>query len=76
MVRSSAYIIRSKLPPLKRPKRGGFRSMSNDLAVEAAGLEKSYGKVRVLAGVDLRVPRGSIFALLDPNEAGKANIGY
>jgi ABC-2 type transport system ATP-binding protein len=48
--------------------------MVNDLAVDA-GLEKSYGKVRVLAGVSLAVERGSVFALLGPNGAGKTNIG-
>jgi ABC-2 type transport system ATP-binding protein len=45
--------------------------MENELAVEATGLEKSYGAVRVLAGIDLRVERGSVFALLGPNGAGK-----
>ncbi|HEX6351692.1 ATP-binding cassette domain-containing protein [Actinophytocola sp.] len=40
-------------------------------AIEATGLTKSYGEVRVLAGVDLRVPRGSVFSLLGPNGAGK-----
>jgi ABC-2 type transport system ATP-binding protein len=45
--------------------------MPRELAVEAAGLEKSYGAVRVLDGVDLKVPRGSVLALLGPNGAGK-----
>jgi ABC-2 type transport system ATP-binding protein len=45
--------------------------MGNELAVEATGLEKSYGAVKVLAGVDLQVGRGSVFALLGPNGAGK-----
>jgi ABC-2 type transport system ATP-binding protein len=40
-------------------------------AVEANGLEKSYGDVRVLRGVDLAVRRGSVFSLLGPNGAGK-----
>jgi ABC-2 type transport system ATP-binding protein len=40
-------------------------------AVEATGLTKSYGEVRVLSGVDLLVPRGSVFSLLGPNGAGK-----
>jgi ABC-2 type transport system ATP-binding protein len=45
--------------------------MADELAIEATGLEKSYGKVKVLAGVDLRVARGSVFSLLGPNGAGK-----
>ena len=45
--------------------------MTDETAVEAAGLVKSYGDVRVLHGVDLRVARGSVFALLGPNGAGK-----
>jgi ABC-2 type transport system ATP-binding protein len=45
--------------------------MVSELAVEAVGLEKSFGRVRVLAGVDLGVPRGIVFALLGPNGAGK-----
>ncbi|NJC73173.1 ATP-binding cassette domain-containing protein [Planosporangium thailandense] len=45
--------------------------MTDQPAIEATGLEKSYGGVKVLAGVDLRVARGSVFALLGPNGAGK-----
>jgi ABC-2 type transport system ATP-binding protein len=45
--------------------------MPGEPAIEATGLTKSYGSVRVLTGVDLHVPRGSVFALLGPNGAGK-----
>jgi ABC-2 type transport system ATP-binding protein len=47
---------------------------NHELAIEASGLVKSYRDVRVLSGVDLRVPRGSVFALLGPNGAGKTTI--
>ncbi|MFI6288061.1 ATP-binding cassette domain-containing protein [Streptomyces sp. NPDC051018] len=40
-------------------------------AIEAAGLVKAYGKVKVLDGIDLRIEPGSVFALLGPNGAGK-----
>jgi ABC-2 type transport system ATP-binding protein len=45
--------------------------MSDELAIEASGLAKSYRDVPVLAGVGMRVPRGSVFALLGPNGASK-----
>ncbi len=44
---------------------------TNDLGIHATGLTKSYGDLRVLDGIDLAVPRGSVLALLGPNGAGK-----
>ncbi len=43
----------------------------SELAIEAIGLAKSYGKVRAVDGLDLRVPEGSLFGLIGPNGAGK-----
>jgi ABC-2 type transport system ATP-binding protein len=40
-------------------------------AIEAAGLEKRYGAIEALKGVDLRVETGTVFGLLGPNGAGK-----
>jgi ABC-2 type transport system ATP-binding protein len=40
-------------------------------AIRVQALEKSYGKLHVLRGVDFDVARGSIFALLGSNGAGK-----
>jgi ABC-2 type transport system ATP-binding protein len=46
-------------------------AISNDTAVETEALQKRYGDVRALRGVDLRVETGSVFGLLGPNGAGK-----
>src|SRR5689334_13849223 len=48
--------------------------MTTDAAVHVQGLEKSYMELRVLRGVDFDVPRGSIFALLGSNGAGKTTV--
>jgi ABC-2 type transport system ATP-binding protein len=40
-------------------------------AIEVEGLEKSYGSVRALCGIDLRARSGSVLGLLGPNGAGK-----
>lgn len=43
----------------------------SDYAITATGVHKSFGKLEVLKGIDLRVRRGTILALLGPNGAGK-----
>jgi len=40
-------------------------------AIVAEGLVKTYGAVRALDGMDLRVPEGTVLGLLGPNGAGK-----
>jgi ABC-2 type transport system ATP-binding protein len=43
-------------------------------AIRIQGLQKSYNQLHVLRGVDFEVARGSIFALLGSNGAGKTTI--
>ena len=43
-------------------------------AIHVQGLEKSYKELEVLRGVDFDVARGSIFALLGSNGAGKTTV--
>ena len=49
-------------------------SAPNDAAISIRGIEKSYGKLGVLRGVNFDVARGSIFALLGSNGAGKTTL--
>jgi ABC-2 type transport system ATP-binding protein len=43
-------------------------------AIQVKGLQKSYKQLHVLKGVDVEVEKGSIFALLGSNGAGKTTI--
>ncbi|MEV7799470.1 ATP-binding cassette domain-containing protein [Microbacterium foliorum] len=43
-------------------------------AISVRGLEKSYKDLHVLRGVDFEVEKGSIFALLGSNGAGKTTV--
>ncbi|HEX5798218.1 MAG TPA: ATP-binding cassette domain-containing protein [Candidatus Saccharimonadales bacterium] len=45
-----------------------------DYAIKIDGIHKSFGKVRVLEGIDLNIARGKIVALLGPNGAGKTTM--
>ncbi|MFH8728415.1 ATP-binding cassette domain-containing protein [Streptomyces termitum] len=45
--------------------------MTTTYAVLSEGLEKRYGEVRALRGLDLAVPEGTVCGLLGPNGAGK-----
>ncbi|MEU9509583.1 ABC transporter ATP-binding protein [Micromonospora sp. NPDC048170] len=45
--------------------------MHDELAISVRGLRKAYGDNAAVAGVDLDVHRGEVFALLGPNGAGK-----
>ncbi|MGW8568457.1 ABC transporter ATP-binding protein [Isoptericola sp. NPDC055881] len=48
--------------------------LTADPAIQVRGIEKTFGDLHVLRGVDLDVARGSIFALLGSNGAGKTTL--
>jgi ABC-2 type transport system ATP-binding protein len=45
--------------------------MNNEAVAELIGATRRHGAVQALAGVDLRIARGEVYALLGPNGAGK-----
>ncbi len=42
--------------------------------IEITGLEKRFGKIRVLRGLDLCLDRGKVTAILGPNASGKTTL--
>jgi ABC-type multidrug transport system ATPase subunit len=45
--------------------------MTDALAIESRGLTRTFGSWTAVNGLELRVPRGVIYAFLGPNGAGK-----
>ena len=43
----------------------------SELAIEARGLRKRYGRLEAVRGISFTVERGEVFGLLGPNGAGK-----
>ena len=42
--------------------------------LECVDIHAAYGRIEVLRGVDLRIPKGAVMALLGPNGAGKSTL--
>ncbi|MFW9989139.1 MAG: ABC transporter ATP-binding protein [Candidatus Odinarchaeota archaeon] len=42
-----------------------------DLAIETSNLRKYFGDIHAIDGIDLQIPKGSLFGVLGPNGAGK-----
>ncbi len=72
------WVARHTSDPKATDKTGKQRVTEN--AIEITGLRKTYAATKrtdakdALNGVDLNVPRGSIFGLLGPNGAGKSTL--
>jgi branched-chain amino acid transport system ATP-binding protein len=53
---------------------GAARPRSAEIALSASGVRAAYGRIEVLHGVSLEVPKASALALLGPNGAGKTTL--
>lgn len=45
-----------------------------DYSIVAQGLKKSFGKLRVLSDLSVKIPRGTTYCLLGPNGSGKTTF--
>lgn len=58
----------------QQPRTPNVDTEHTDLAIHARGLVRRFGDLTAVAGIDLEVPRGIIFAVLGPNGAGKTTL--
>jgi ABC-2 type transport system ATP-binding protein len=58
-------------PPAAPPRTGPQAGSGADVVIETRGLAKQYRGTLAVDGIDLRVPRGSVFGFLGPNGSGK-----
>ncbi|MFJ6001748.1 ABC transporter ATP-binding protein [Arthrobacter sp. NPDC092385] len=61
----------NEVPPRTRTERAGPRPAGDGFAIETRGLTKVFGRQKAVDGVDLAVPRGTVFGFLGPNGSGK-----
>jgi len=52
----------------------GTVQQTGDLAIIARGVEKSYGSLNVLNGIDLEVEYGKVACILGPSGSGKSTF--
>src|ERR1700736_4558288 len=60
--------------PHTRSAPAGPADVVDGAAISVRGLEKSYGDVKALCGVDLEAAPGTVLGLLGPNGAGKTTV--
>lgn len=47
---------------------------SGEAAIELVGVEKAFGRIKVIHGVDLAIAKGERHAIIGPNGAGKSTL--
>ncbi|MHB8681240.1 MAG: ATP-binding cassette domain-containing protein [Acidimicrobiales bacterium] len=67
-----AYLGGGVVAERRAPARAGEGGAAP--ALELRGVRAGYGRIEVLHGIDLAVPRGAVVALLGPNGAGKSTL--
>ncbi|MFG1462841.1 branched-chain amino acid ABC transporter ATP-binding protein/permease [Xanthobacter sp. DSM 24535] len=60
------------VPPLPLLSRTG--AISADVVLDVTGLAKHFGGLKALDGVDFKVRKGSVHALIGPNGSGKTTM--
>jgi polar amino acid transport system permease protein len=57
----------------RRPDKRS-RPVTDEVVLEVRGLHKAYGDTQVLKGIDLRVHRGEVLAVIGPSGSGKTTL--
>jgi polar amino acid transport system ATP-binding protein len=53
---------------------GGMPAVASEVVVEATGVEKRFGRLRVLRGVSITVRRGEVVCVIGPSGSGKTTL--